>query len=838
MNLAQVQFELAGQTWWWAGVTAVSAVALLVYAGLLLREKRQAERPADTARIINTPFIHEAPLTLFNLPLWFVSLLAGAGSLVITALVLLLSDRATHLVALVWSAAVLVLAIFLFYARVYRYLSKPRMITLFSLRVLGLLLLLSLLFQPVLGFIKAPDNKLPIAIVIDASASMSIADQPNEPNRYRQSVLAAQNTLLPRLAEKYHLHFFAYDTKQTAALPSADTLGQVSPAGNSTDLNAALHLADSVNPQHVVFFSDGIHNGPAGISTGLASVKNPIHAVRVGSSDIEPATVPDIAVVSIDGPATATVNNTVTLTATIKSTAMSDRTIKVQMLRKEDKSPVDEQRLVLRSGPTPQTVQLKFSPDKVGRTSVRVSVPVDPGERSEANNVQEFPLLVTDPKLAVLYIEGRVRPEVGPLRRALESDPNMNAISMVQTQAGRFDMRGVKEGDELKGLPTTLAQWKRFKVVILGDLDATFLNAQQQKDLEQAVREGTGLLMIGGQRSFAPGGWGSTTLAKMLPVSLDKVEPNQINAKFVPQLTGPGVAHPIFRNVAQFFISPEGNKSPTQMPELSGCVALAGAKAGAQILAQHPTEKINGAPAIVLAVQQYGQGRTAAFAADTTWQWQLFLRGMGKDSPYHRFWGQMFRWLASQDDLQKKTGPSVTAMIAKERYEAGEPVLLRAAVTDKEGQSTNFATVFATVTGPDGKQTKLTLSTVQDQMGLYEVTYQPQLAGGFKVDFGATKDGDSLGADASNFSVLQAAGERDVLAAQPMTLQEIARTTGGSYVEIANISALADRLAAQAPESALATKTIIPLSYPRPFFLGFIVLLALEWFLRRKWQLQ
>jgi hypothetical protein len=106
---------------------------------------------------------------------------------------------------------------------------------------------------------------------------------------------------------------------------------------------------------------------------------------------------------------------------------------------------------------------------------------------------------------------------------------------------------------------------------------------------------------------------------------------------------------------------------------------------------------------------------------------------MGKDSPYHRFWGQMFRWLASQDDLQKKTGPSVTAMIAKERYEAGEPVLLRAAVTDKEGQSTNFATVFATVTGPDGKQTKLTLSTVQDQMGLYEVTYQPQLAGGFKV---------------------------------------------------------------------------------------------------------
>jgi hypothetical protein len=255
----------------------------------------------------------------------------------------------------------------------------------------------------------------------------------------------------------------------------------------------------------------------------------------------------------------------------------------------------------------------------------------------------------------------------------------------------------------------------------------------------------------------------------------------------------------------------------------------------------HPTETIGGAggpAAIVLAVQQYGQGRSAAFAADTTWHWNLFLRGMGKDSPYNRFWGQMVRWLASQEDLQKKTGPSVTAMIPKERYEAGEPVMLRAAVTDKEGQSTAYANVAAEVTGPDGKMMSWPLSAVPDQVGLYEAKYQPRLAGAYKVMFTASKEKAELGKDASGFSILQAAGELEVLAAQPMTLQEISRGTGGSFVELSAVSSLADRLIAALPTNALTLKTTTRLYHAREFFVVVVVLLGMEIFLRRKWQLQ
>jgi uncharacterized membrane protein len=818
-QLGAMSLELMGQSRWWALVVGVTGVALLVYAWIAYRERK--EEGAGRR-------------------LWVVAGSAGVLSLGVMAPLLFLPEASAQWAGLAWMVVVILAAVFLFYRRVYRALSVFRMGVLFGLRAVGLLALALLLFQPVLGFTETPTHRPRIAIVVDASGSMGFSDTVNEPNRFLQSAIAVEDTLSPRLEKSFDVQLFAYDGKHPAALGSSSELRSIAPDGQVTDLGAAVGMGIESGAGQVILFSDGIHNGAASVASEIAAMSVPVHMVRVGSSAVEPSWVPDIEVVSAEGPRTVTVNNQVTLTASIKSTAMSDRTIRVLLESEKGNKALDEQRLVLRSGPTPQTVKLKFTPEVVGRMVVKVRVPVDPGERSASNNEQDFALIVTDPKLAVLYVEGRVRPEVGPLMRVLAQDPNVDAVSMVQTQAGKFELRGTKEGDDLHGLPTTLAQWKRFKVVILGDLDASFLSPQQQRDLEQIVKDGAGLLMIGGQNSFAPGGWGRTTLADILPVELTAVTPPQINAKFVPELTAAGRVHPIFGGIGSYFIAPDGRAGSQEVPELSGCVAIAGAKAGASILAVHPTEKIAGAPAIVLAVQQYGKGRSAAFAADTTWHWNLFLRGMKENSPYSRFWGQMVRWLASQEELQKKNGPSVEALLAKEKYEAGEPVLLRAAVTDNEGQSTNYASVWADVTGPDGKVVHVPMSAVTDegQVGTYEGKMQPKLSGTHQVVVAASKEGTALGKDAIAFTVLAAAGEMDVLAANPASLQEISRATGGSSVELSGVGALADRLIAELPTSAVAIRTTVPLYNNRGFFFLFVAALGTEWFLRRKWQLQ
>jgi uncharacterized membrane protein len=816
---------------WWAVVVCVVGIALIGHAIKLVQDRRLARGTAG----INPKEYRPEKAPIFGLPPIVATAGFGALVLAITTVILLTLGPAATTTTLLWTVTVVAVAIAMFYQRVYHYLSVGRITALLFLRYLSAALLLLLLFQPVIAFVEGAGPLSKIAIVIDASKSMSVADAANEPNRYRQSVLAAQ-TIAARLDDKFNIQCFAYDDKHQDPLPSVDAYDTISPDGMITDLSVAFGLGINNGAAQIVLFSDGIHNGPRAVKTGLENVSVPIHTVRVGNDAVEPSSVPDIAVTAVDGPQTATVNNQTLLTASIKSTAMSDRTIKVQLL--QDKVQEQEARLVLHSGPTPQTVQFKFTPTKVGRTVIRVQVPVDPAERSDANNQLDFPMLVTDPKLPVLYIEGRVRPEVGPLRRALEQDPNLSAISMVQTTAGRFELRGVKEGDNVTGIPTSLQGWKRFKVIILGDLDASFLSTSQQDDLRQTVREGAGLLMIGGQRTFAPGGWNKTALADILPVNLDPVDPPQINAGFVPQLTAVGVTHPIFRNIASYFIGPAGAVAAQQMPQLSGCVALGAAKAGANVLAVHPTALVGGKPAIVLALEQYGQGRSAAFAADTTWRWSLFLRGSGRDSPYNRFWGQMVRWLASREEMEKKSGPSVQALIAKERYESGEPVQVRCAVTDNQGQATAYANVWADVKLPDGKTDHLPMAAAPDQIGVYQAVYQPQLAGKFHISFGAEKDDVDLGKDISDFSTMQAAGEMDKLAADPGTMREIAETTGGSATELSGVSALIDRLAASAPQNATGKQHRYRLYHNPSFFMAFIVALSAEWFLRRKWQLQ
>ena len=115
---------------------------------------------------------------------------------------------------------------------------------------------------------------------------------------------------------------------------------------------------------------------------------------------------------------------------------------------------------------------------------------------------------------------------------------------------------------------------------------------------------------------------------------------------------------------------------------------------------------------------------------------------------------------------------------------------------------------------------------------------QHALAGTYKVAFGASKDNADLGRDNSTFLILPAAGERDVLAAQPRTLETIAARTGGTAVDLAALDALADRLLAAAEPPPAASLSSIPLYQPRWFFLAFIGLIAVEWLLRRKWQLQ
>src|SRR5262249_10098679 len=116
---------------------------------------------------------------------------------------------------------------------------------------------------------------------------------------------------------------------------------------------------------------------------------------------------------------------------------------------------------------------------------------------------------------------------------------------------------------------------------ILGDLPADCLTPVQQRMLADAVKKGAGVLMLGGRRSFGPGGWGSTELAGLLPTNVrqddGQLEPES-GIRFIPSNTG---LHAPFLQMGP--PRAESNGLWEAMPPMTGSNRLGEPKLDAQI---------------------------------------------------------------------------------------------------------------------------------------------------------------------------------------------------------------------------------------------------------------
>ena len=134
-----------------------------------------------------------------------------------------------------------------------------------------------------------------------------------------------------------------------------------------------------------------------------------------------------------------------------------------------------------------------------------------PGETNLDNNRKTFSLTVHAKALKVLYVDGVLRWEGKFIREALTSDPDINVISSVRTAPP-----GTDRGSQGLLLPEALA---KVDMVILGDVEATYLPAQEMDALRTWVTtKGSALLLTGGYNSFGPKGFGGSQLREILPV--------------------------------------------------------------------------------------------------------------------------------------------------------------------------------------------------------------------------------------------------------------------------------------------------------------------------------
>jgi uncharacterized membrane protein len=729
-------------------------------------------------------------------------------------------------------AAVAILLTGMFYYRAFRTLRAYQWQLLLGLRITAILLVILLLFRPVYSYQNILTQKPSLVFLLDRSASMSISDDASGMTRFQQAQ-DKLNKWTEKLKNDFKITTVAF-AEQPKVIETPQELAALKPDGKATSLLRGLSAASKQYPPSevtaIILLSDGIHNS-AGNPLDIVSKMGVVtHSIGVGASLRSNVSYRDIQVTGIDCPERLPLNNIARITGSIDAIGLGGRVVTAFL--DEDGKEIAQKELTLDDTEGAQQVTFEFRPTVKGRHTYQVRVPAVGEEKIVENNQRSIVSMVIEPGMKVLYIEGTLRAEYGALvDRFLAKDPDLEFFAMIQTRTNLFLKRTNMTNLKLNAIPSDQETIDKFDVFIFGDIDSSFIKPQQQEMFVKRIRNGAGLLMLGGYHSLGPGGYAGTPIGDVLPVILGDRQIGQVTDSFLPTLTPNGAHHPIFTNIATFFPTAQGPAKTIGLPQLDGCTKVERAKPGANVLATFPGE--TAMP--VLAIQPVDRGRTAIFTGDTTRKWQQAPKAMNQESPYLRFWGQMVRWLAGRGD-NVETQASISATTDKAYYEPGEPIHISAIVRDKEGQGANNAKVSARIRDPKDHTERAVLTPVAGPGGHYGGAVEPQIAGNYEIVVEARLGETNLKADKIPLEVGRPNLEYEKLDLNEKMLDKIASETGGRYLSLSTADHLIDQLDHKQRKKTEYIER--QLSWPPGFWALFVIVLTAEWILRKKYQLR
>lgn len=703
-----------------------------------------------------------------------------------------------------------------------------------SLKTLGFAALALCLLDPRWTGQRARPGANLFAVVADNSQSLQIKDRGAAESRGEsmQRLLDAQHSgWLRTLEENFEVRRYLFDTR----LQAAKDFAELTFDGRTTALGAALRtLAERFHGRPlagILLLTDG-NATDLSSAPGLAGLP-PIYPVAIGSA--EP--VKDLALQQVRTTQTDFEDAPVSLQADVMAGGYAGQSIAAQVFDVAGRQ-VAEQILRARGDSAQLAFRFQLRPEKPGLSFYRVQVRArdELGGANPAGKSQEATLANNSTVVAVdrghgpyriLYVAGRPNWEFKFLNRALQEDDQLQLVGLIRVaqrepkfnfigrpgessnplfrgfanqsaeETERYDQPVVvrlNTRDELElrgGFPRAAEDLYAYHAVIVDDLEAEFFTRDQAVLLQKFVSErGGGFLMLGGMETFHEGHYQRTPVGDMLPVYLDRVEEVKTNGPWHLALTREGLLQSWARlrdNEADEKTRLQG-MAPFQVLNRVGAV-----KPGASVIAT--VEDAGGKTFPALVVQRFGRGRTAALTVGDLWHWGLHDADAHRDMD--KAWRQLVRWLVT--DVPNR----VDLAVERRPEDANGAVSLRVRVRDAKFQPFDNADVSLEVlpvlaeatAGVQTSSIRLRAEAAGDEPGLYEATYVPRAAGGYKVSACVTNStGEEVGRAAAGWSTDLAAEEFRSLAPNVALLESLARQTGGELVRADNLDQFARRL--------------------------------------------
>lgn len=660
-----------------------------------------------------------------------------------------------------------------------------------GVRALAMVLLAWVLARPTLVVPTVVPQQNFLAVLVDDSRSMQIADQSgNTRGAAAGALLDPGATLLARLEQQFKVRLYRFSSTAGRVVSSAE----LAFGGERTNLAAALDRVRqdlSGSPvAGVAVFTDGADNAGASVDAAalqLRAARIPVYAVGLGR---ERAT-KDIEVSRLDLPRTALVGSTLIADVLLVQSGYDRASVPISIEESGRIVAVDTVRLP-RDGAL--TVHLPFTLTGTGPRAIRVRVPSQPGEQVTENNARDALVNVDQRRNKVLYFEGEPRFEAKFLRRALQDDQAVQLVVLQRTAEGKFLRLDVDGPEDLvAGFPRTREELFRYRGVILGSVEPSLFSHDQLQMIRDFVGErGGGLLLLGGRLAFAEGGYEGTPVADVMPFEMPAGDAVGVTAQesdstgYLVEVrvepTPAGLGHPAMQLAGSATASAERWKT---LPALTMVNRIGPAKPGSTVLLMG-RPRGGGSDVPVLGYERYGRGKALAFTVQDSWLWQMHADIAADDQTHETLWRQLLRWLVSG------VPEPVTVTLSADRVAPGDSVAISASVADSAFEGVNGASVTARVESPLGREYRVPLEWTVQRDGEYRGSFPADARGTYRVTVEAQGAGRALGTGEAYVEAGSLGAEFFGAGMRRDALERLARETGGRFYTPDDVSALPD----------------------------------------------
>jgi len=693
---------------------------------------------------------------------------------------------------------------------IYRFTVPPvrgiKKIILISLRILALILLLFIVFEPILTLTRKITLKPVSLVFVDNSRSILIKDGSNREENIREFLAKLEETGL-----KDNINIYTFGTKVRKADPfnnnEKDSINNINFSEGSSNFsnifsdmeNETENLDESErNISSIIIISDGVITEGSSPVYAAEKLNLPVFTIGVGDTtrrnDIEIKNIIYNEFIYAETPTLINVS--------VQNTGFADQNIFLSLY--ENEKLLEQKGITLKEEGV-ESINFNYTPKTSGEKKITVRATELKGEFTYANNKKTVFLNVLSNKIKVLLIAGSPSADLAFTKNLLKKDENLTVNSLTFIAQNRF----IEKDNPDKLIDSSNV------IFLIGFPSKETPGAFLSKIKNQLSEKNKPFFfLLSGGIDFIK----LRTLQTELPFIAGQSARDWIEVQ--PVISPEEKNNPLLQNNAQNNLSAWDNLPPVYQ-YYTGLQA----KPESNVLAKiKVNNNIVNKPLIV--TSRLGSRSSIAVLSKDIWRWKLQTAPKELDL-FDRFIHNSVKWLNTSEEQRQ-----VTIKTTKKIYSIGEPVEFTAQIYDEAFNPVSDAEVKVNINQIKGSE--IILNSIGS--GLYEGTYQITKPGDYNFSGSASVDGKGIGADKGSFNL----GEIDLEMINPRMdyefLSALSNSTKGRFFYAPEYNELFNILRELTVKSAAEKIKTNEISlWSNEWLMGIVILLfAIEWFLRKR----